>query len=315
MGPLGRSGRVFEPGGEVQRMLYEQSGGRIQLNIIPRMFSPMELFKAVQEGKADMSDIPMPWMSGTYPLWNWEKIPGLTSYDYIQGIEEGHAIWQSPKLAEIWDETYREVGLVHWFNTEWHGASTVWSKTPVTTLEQWRGLKTGGEGYLEVIALKALGISVVDVHGPEMPQAMLTGVVDATLIDIPFAYAIGTADVSKYATAVPFTSLWTTQVVMNAEKYDALPPDLQRVLRNVGREVEQMTVLSIQAEVIMTMEAMKVKGIELLHLEEADNAEMIELLKPMRDEWLKIAGPYGPEVLAIIEEEIAEHRAFETHPE
>ena len=53
-GPKFRASQIYRPGGEMQRMLYERSNGRIQLEIISRMFPTEDLFSAVAKGKADV---------------------------------------------------------------------------------------------------------------------------------------------------------------------------------------------------------------------------------------------------------------------
>jgi hypothetical protein len=46
-GPKFRASQIYRPGGEMQRLLHERSNGRIQLEIISRMFSTADLFAAV----------------------------------------------------------------------------------------------------------------------------------------------------------------------------------------------------------------------------------------------------------------------------
>ena len=74
-GPKFRASQIYRPGGEMQRMLYERSNGRIQLEIISRMFPTGDLFVAVAKGKADMADVAMPWLSGTFPFGAGVKFP------------------------------------------------------------------------------------------------------------------------------------------------------------------------------------------------------------------------------------------------
>ena len=87
-GPKFRASQIYRPLGEMQRMLHERSQGRIQLEIVSRMFTSGELFTAVAKGKADMGDIAMPWLSGTYPIWSWGEIPGIVNADPVKGLAE-----------------------------------------------------------------------------------------------------------------------------------------------------------------------------------------------------------------------------------
>ncbi|MEA3360811.1 MAG: hypothetical protein U9R17_15585, partial [Thermodesulfobacteriota bacterium] len=108
-GPKFRCSQIYKPGGEMQRMLYERSGGRIQLKIVSRMFPATDILQAVATGKADMGDVPMPWHSGTYPLWNWGEIPGIVDEDPVKGLAEELAIYKDKGVMEIYDNTMGKI--------------------------------------------------------------------------------------------------------------------------------------------------------------------------------------------------------------
>ena len=133
-GPKFRASQIYRPGGEMQRMLYERSNGRIQLEIISRMFPTGDLFVAVAKGKADMADVAMPWLSGTYPIWSWGEIPGIVSEDPVQGLAEELAIYQDSKVMAIYDETMKKYNLKFWFVTQWDAANGIWSKKDIAKL-------------------------------------------------------------------------------------------------------------------------------------------------------------------------------------
>ena len=67
-GPKFRASQVYRPCGEMQRLVWEKSKGRLKIKIVPRMFPTNQLLQAVATGKVDMADVAMPWESGTYPL-------------------------------------------------------------------------------------------------------------------------------------------------------------------------------------------------------------------------------------------------------
>ncbi len=291
-------------------MLYERSDGQIQLNIVPRMFDMMDIFAAVAEGKADMGDVPMPYMSGTYPLWNWCDISGIVSENPVEGLAEELAVYQDPRLLELYDKTFREEGLIFWFPAQWDGASVLWSNKRVTALADMEGMKVRAWGFTQTLGLELLGVSVISMAGPEVGPALLARTIDASMTSVQYRYSIGLHDVTKYITRIPVSVAWPEITIMNAEKYDALPADLQEVIRDVGREVAQMVSLAMRAEVIYSLDGAELAGLEILDLEPAERARALELLEPVEDEWLKVAGPYGPELLAIVKDVVAKYRAF-----
>ena len=182
------------------------------------------------------------------------------------------------------DKNYRELGVVVWHFNQWAGPNRAWSKNPITTLDDWRAQKTFAEGYMENLALEALGVPAVAMPSTEAVAALMTGVIEASIMDLAYADHMGFSDVSNYITEVPLIPTWTAPVVMNAEMYDSLPPDLQEILMQVGREVELMVALAVQAEMVHSEFIVQLKGIEILKLEPEEYAEAVELLAPIQGE-------------------------------
>jgi len=147
-GPKFRASQIYRPMGEMQRLLYERSQGRIQLEIISKMFPSGELFQAVAKKKADIGDIAMPWLSGTYPIWNWGEIPGIVASDPVEGLAEELAVYSDKTVQAIYDETLAKYNLKFWFVTQWDPANGVWSNKEITTLNDLKGMKIRVGGYL-----------------------------------------------------------------------------------------------------------------------------------------------------------------------
>lgn len=309
-GPKFRCSQIYKPGGEMQRMLYERSGGRIQLKIVSRMFPATDILQAVATGKADMGDVPMPWHSGTYPLWNWGEIPGIVDEDPVKGLAEELAIYKDKGVMEIYDNTMGKIGLKYWFITQWDPANGIWSKKKVTTLEDLKGLKIRVGGYLPTKGIKALGASPVTIAGSELAPAMMAGTIDAVLTSLGYGYSIGLAKVSDYFALTPLSPTWTAVTVMNKKKFDSLPPDLQKVIMDVGRELQQMVSLSTTAEYVMSVDTVDLSGVKRVQFNSEDQKKVLAKTKAVEKEWLKLAGSEGQKLLPLIKDAVSKHRSF-----
>jgi TRAP-type C4-dicarboxylate transport system substrate-binding protein len=297
----------------MQRMLYERSGGRIQLEIIPRMFPTADLFSAVAKGKADMADVAMPWLSGTYPIWNWGEVPGIVSEDPVQGLAEELAIYQDKEVMRIYDETLKKYNLKFWFITQWDPANGIWSKEEVTNMDDIKGLKVRAGGYLQTKGIKSLGASPVTIAGAELAPAMMAGTIDAVLTSLGYGYSIGLAKVSKSFTLTPLSPTWTAVTLMNRKTFDSLPPDLQKVVIDVGQELQQMVSLSTTAEYIMSLDTVDLSGVKRTRLSKEEMEVAVKNAKVVEEEWLKMDGPWKskrPELLSAVRAAVAKHRAF-----
>ncbi len=312
-GPKFRASQVYRPGGEMQRMLYERSNGRIQLEIISRMFPTGDLFVAVAKGKADMADVAMPWLSGTYPIWSWGEIPGIVSEDPVEGLAEELAIYQDRKVMKIYDETMKKYNLKFWFVTQWDAANGIWSKKEVTKLGDLKGMKIRVGGYLPTQGIKALGASPVTIAGSELAPAMMAGTIDAVLTSLGYGYSIGLAKVSKTFTLTPLSPTWSAVTVMNLKTFNALPPDLQKVVVDVGRELQHMVRLSTTAEYMMSLDTVDLSGVKRTRFSQEEMDVAVKECNVVEEAWLNMDGPWKakrPELLSAIKAAVAKYRAF-----
>lgn len=299
-GPKFRASQIYRPGGEMERMLHERSGGRIQVEIISRMFSSGDMFTAVAKKKADMGDVAMPWLSGTYPIWNWGEIPGIVSEDPVKGLAQELAIYQDPEVMKIYDKTLAKFGLKFWFITQWDPANGIWSNENITTLDDLKGMKIRVGGYLPTQGVKALGGSPVTIAGSELAPAMMAGTIDGVLTSLGYGYSIGLGKVAKYFSLTPLSPTWTAVTLMNKDSFDSLPPDLQEVVMQVGRELQQMVSLSTTAEYVMSLDTVDLSGVKRTRLTEADQAKAIEASAVVEKEWLNADGPWKSERPALL---------------
>ena len=312
-GPKFRASQIYRPGGEMQRMLYERSNGRIQLEIIPRMFATGDLFTSVAKGKADMADVAMPWLSGTYPIWNWGEIPGIVSEDPMVGMAEELAVYQDPQVMKIYDETMKKYNLKFWFVTQWDPANGIWSKKEIATLADLKGMKVRVGGYLPTKGIKALGASPVTISGAELAPAMMAGTIDAVLTSLGYGYSIGLAKVSKSFTLTPLSPTWTAVTVMNLKTFNSLPPDLQEIVLQVGRELQQMVNLSTTAEYVMSLDTVDLSGVKRTRFSKEEMVEANSKCTVVETEWLKVDGPWQSkrqEMLKAVQNAVENYRAF-----
>jgi len=309
-GPKFRASQIYRPGGEMDRMVHEATGGLVKLKIISRMFPTGQLLQAVATGKADMTDVAMPWESSTYPLWGWGAIPGIVDEDPRKALAEELAVYEDPKVMEIYDRTLKKLNLKFWFITQWDPANGIWSKKEIKTLDDVQGLKLHVGGYLPSLGLKAIGASPVAITNAELATAMMAGTVDGVLTSLGYGYSIGLAKVSKYFTLTPLNPAWSAVTVMNRKTFDSMPPDLQKAVMDVGKELQRMVYLSTTAEYVMSVDTVALSGVQMSSLPPAENKKALAQAKSVEEEWLKQTGDDGKELLKAVKEAVTRYRNF-----
>jgi len=117
-----------------------------------------------------------------------------------------------------------------------HGPGLLHTKKPVKTLDDLKGMKIRSTGFSAKIA-SALGAVPVAMPQGETYEALSKGIVDGTIGPIEVLKGWKQAEVVKSTTDC-FDVGYTTAffVVMNLKKWNALPPDVQKVFDDVSRE-------------------------------------------------------------------------------
>lgn len=309
-GPKFRASQVYRPGGELERLVYERTNGRVRLKIVSKMFPTEQLLQAVATGKVDIADIAMPWESSTYPLWNWGEIPGIVSSNPVVGLAEEQAVYSDPKVREIYDRSMAKLNMKFWFVTQWDPANGIWSKNPINSLADLSNMKIRAGGYFPTIGLKAIGGTPVTVSGSELGPAMISGTIDGVLTSLGFGYSIGLAQVSKQFTLTPLSPTWSAVTVINKKKFDSMPPDLQAAVIQAGLEVQQMVSLSTTAEYILSTDILALAGVKVSEFPESDQTKLAEAGQAVEAEWLKQSGDEGQELLEAVKAAVAKYRNF-----
>jgi TRAP-type C4-dicarboxylate transport system substrate-binding protein len=94
-------------------------------------------------------------------------------------------------------------------------------------------------------------------------------------------------------------SVFGGMLVVNKAKFDALPPDLKKILLDTGREMQGQTIFGAKVEELEADVGLKVSRLKVTQPTPPEINKARELVKPTVDKWLEIAGPHGKQVLEI----------------
>lgn len=117
-----------------------------------------------------------------------------------------------------------------------HGPGLLHTKKPVKTLEEVKGMKIRSTGFSAKVVAALGGVPVAMPQG-ETYEALSKGIVDGTIGPIEVLKGWKQAEVVKSTTDcfdVGYTTVFF--VVMNLKKWNALAPDVRKVLDDASRE-------------------------------------------------------------------------------
>jgi len=156
---------------------------------------------------------------------------------------------------------------------------------PVRTLADFKGLRIRSYGIALPAMLEALGavpVSMADVDGYE---ALSNGILDCSPGDPALTVGWKWSDVAKYFIDVPMGASWGHIMVMNLDRYNALPADLKKIIDDMKKDYLAEFLRVYDKSTADTLASWKATG-------------KVEVIKFPREEFLK-ATLENPKVQAV----------------
>ncbi|HID82308.1 MAG TPA: TRAP transporter substrate-binding protein [Chromatiales bacterium] len=209
------------------------SGGRIKVKVYGagELVPAFEIFDAVSSGTAQMGHgSAYYWKGKNEALQFFSTVPfGLTADEMNAWLHHGGGL-------ELWTEAYAPFGLVPMAAGNTGVQMAGWFNKEINSVDDLKGLKMripglGGE------VLKRAGGTPVNLPGGELFTAMQSGTIDATEWVNPYNdLAFGFHKVAKLYYYPGWHEPGTTlECMVNKQAFDALPADLQSIVRNAAR--------------------------------------------------------------------------------
>ena len=154
---------------------------------------------------------------------------------------------------------------------------------------------------LTTLALQQVEASAISIATAEVQEALLRGTVDAVQTSIGYGLTVGMADFVDYLSLWSFAPSYPGAVVANKQSFDALPADVQQILMDVSREMQGQMFFAADTYYRTARIAVGATKVEVVEAEKAEIDKIRAATRPVVDKWLETAGPYAPEVLAIVE--------------
>jgi TRAP-type C4-dicarboxylate transport system substrate-binding protein len=182
-----------------------------------------------------------------------------------------------------------------------HGPGILHTKKEVKTIEDVKGMKIRCTGMAAKIVEKLGGTPVAMPMG-ETYDALSRGVVDASLAPQEALQGWKWGEVVKYTTECFGASYSSGMfVVMNKSKWNALPPDIQKIIEQVNGEYIEKQGKTWDEVDKVGRDFTIAKGNKIIALSPDENRRWEKVVKPLLDEYkknMKDKGLPGEDVLS-----------------
>ncbi|MEP7207308.1 MAG: TRAP transporter substrate-binding protein DctP [Casimicrobiaceae bacterium] len=199
-----------------------------------------------------------------------------------------------PTLQKIYQETYDKWGItLLGFVAHPVRDTHIYCKEPINSLAQLKGKKLRVWEKFHVDAFNALGVPAQIVGQNDLYVAMKTGVVDCAVYPIAFANTISLQEVAPNAAYLFPYVLHPLNLIASKKAFDALPADVQKIVRDAAAQVQAKTIDSYvkgEYDKSGTAEFIQKGGKLLAPFSQADQAAF---QKAAAETWEKSASEIG----------------------
>ncbi len=278
------------------------TGGRVKFQSLPKApAAPPGTFDAVRDGLVDLSYVTASYTPARHILPLMAELPGAGETAEINSVAYSRIHWKYfQKVGE-----YKGVKLLAVWT---HGPGQMFTKKPIKSLDDFRGLKirTGG-GVAEAVA-NALGASAFVKPAPESYELLNSGVADGgffpfeSIVSFKLDKVIGQATVfpgGLYSSAFGF--------FMNEDKWNKIPKQDQAIIEKHAYEyAARSNGQSWDHADQVGLKALKAAGANIITADAAMQAEAKKKAGPIIEDWIKKASVKVPNARQILNEFHAE---------
>src|SRR6266705_5719910 len=274
------------------------TNGRVKFQMLPKHPSaPPGTFDAVRDGLVDLSYVTASYTPARHILPMIAELPGAGETSLVNSVAYSRIYWKYfDKVGE-----YKGVKMLGVFT---HGPGQMFTRRPVSGINDIQGLKirTGG-GVAEAVA-KALGTSAFVKPAPESYELLSSGVADGVFFPLESIISFKLDTVLQQATLFPggmYSSAFG--FFMNEDKWNKLPKQDQEAIEKISGEwIARHAGRSWDDADQKGFDALKKSGVKIVN---ADAALVVEVKKrsaPIIDDWIQKASAKGVDAAKILAE-------------
>lgn len=267
----------------------KRSNGQLTIQLFPsgQLMPPDQEAPAMLQGQIDMSHSSSPVLAGFDPVWNVYELPFIFKYDpkdptvFLENrIKFNNSENGGQKIAKLMEDKGLKV-LAFSFVDMFGSVFTTDTENMVSGPDSAKGLRlrTPG-GMIGPETVKAIGASSMTIAGAEVITALQQKVVDGLLTTPIYAHD-AKLPVKSFSVVPVFNSI--TPVIMSAKKFNSLPENLQKILVETGKDLEEYSKKVVGEKALTVYKNMEAEGIKIYYPSEKEMTEWEEATKPARE--------------------------------
>ena len=238
------------------------------------------VFEAIEQGIADMGHVFMGVESAKMPMESITYVAPFGTSDLVKLLDIVQQLHDAVPEMNAAYEKHNQVLLALAGVDSYH----IFSKTPVKTLDDIKGKKLGIPGAA-ANWLKGTGAAAVRGNLTTYYNSLKTGVYDGVVVfgsgSLPFKFY----EVAPNLISTHVGAMFSAVLTVNKDKWNSLPPEVQQVFREVGREYTRVVGADRVKAGKTTFAVVKKAGGKVTDMPDAERTRWAKSLPPLGKQW------------------------------
>ncbi len=233
-------------------------------------------FDIVRKGLSDMGYFTATWTPGRFPLTDVLSFAAKVDGKDV-AVDIGKKVYEGALEKEFSDVKVIELnGCIQAF---------LWTRKPVQSLEDLKGMKIRAPGGLQTQYIKSLGAEPVFMPLGDVYLALETGTIDGLVTCPPLVLAFKLFEVAKNGVLATFGCV-SEGVVMNKKAWDRTPDDLKVIIEEVAGNPFRTTG-GLNQDVYKTMmREIEAKGVNFYRLTKEQEKKWFARFQGVTKKWV-----------------------------
>jgi TRAP-type C4-dicarboxylate transport system substrate-binding protein len=282
----------------------KRSGGRLKVTVYLAAslgFPGPRALQTVQNRLLEASEVWGAHVAGDLRVTEVMELPGLIPYDIELRKKITATLW--PQIEKIMGERF---GIIPAAMAQVEPRN-IYTKKPIRTLADLKGMKIRAQGPVETDFTRAIGATPVTTDWPEVYPALQQGVIDGYWVTHSATFNAKLHEIAKYAWDVGLGGA-TWYIIVNRGAFQELPADVQKMVREVGREAAAFVWGRVDHDIKDYRARLEKAGMTFTAAPDADRRAMLDHAKGVWAEWVKRAGPTGQDMVGQIQAAVSKGR-------
>ncbi|WP_291321421.1 TRAP transporter substrate-binding protein [Desulfonatronospira sp.] len=263
----------------------KRTEGRVKINLHPgeALLGAREIYSGVADGVADIGTTCPSYTPGIFPLTEAFELPGYENVNAVSAsltANEGYKRFKQ----DLGVDEFEDVKVLFFWAT---GPGDIMSQKPARTLEELSGMEIRAVGGT-VPPLEKLGAVTHSMPMSESYLALDQGLVEGILAPTDTLKGFNLAEVVSNVTHTPFLYNIVFMKIMNRNKWDSLPPDIQEIIQEMNDEFAYEYGRLRAEHTKLGLEYGKEQhGINYYELDAQEEEKWLQRIEPVVTDWIQ----------------------------